>query len=170
MSTELYPLSIPVLQRALGSLKHILQTGAAHAEATAIEAGVLEAARLHPTMRPLSFQVQVACDVSKGCGARLAGIEAPSFADTETRFEELIERVDKTLAFLDTLSPEQINGQESRAVTLKLRSGEMNFDGLAYLQGFVLPNVYFHISTAYSILRHNGVPLGKADFLSGLRK
>lgn len=162
MSTELYPQSIPVLQRALGSLKHILLTGAAHAEATGIETGVLEAARLHPTMRPLSFQVQVACDVSKGCGARLAGIE--------TRFGELIDRVDKTLAFLDSVSPEQINGQEARPISLKLRSGELNFEGLAYLQGFVLPNVYFHISTAYGILRQNGVPLGKADFLSGLRK
>ena len=170
MSTELYPQSIPVLQRALGSLKHILLTGAAHAEATGIETGVLEAARLHPTMRPLSFQVQVACDVSKGCGARLAGIEAPRFADTETRFGELIDRVDKTLAFLDSVSPEQINGQEARPISLKLRSGELNFEGLAYLQGFVLPNVYFHISTAYGILRQNGVPLGKADFLSGLRK
>lgn len=170
MSTDLYPLSMPVLQRALGNLRHILQTGAAHAESAGIEEGVLEAARLHPTMRPLSFQVQVACDISKGCGARLAGIEAPSFADTETRFAELIDRVDRTLTFLKTITAEQINGQEARTVTLKLRSGEMNFEGLGYLLGFVLPNVYFHITTAYDILRHNGVPLGKADFLGGGRK
>ncbi|MDR3482993.1 MAG: DUF1993 domain-containing protein [Burkholderiaceae bacterium] len=165
MSLSMYQISIPVFARALNNLAAILNKAVAHAEAKKIDPSVLINYRLAPDMFPLSRQVQIASDAAKGCAARLAGVEVPSFADTETTFPELQERIAKTLAFLNTVNAAQIDGSESRTVTIQLRGKDVQFLGLAYLTSFVLPNLYFHVTTAYAILRHNGVELGKADYL-----
>lgn len=168
MALSMYQASIPVLIRGLNNLSTILDKAAAHAEARNIAPEVFINARLAPDMLPLARQVQSVSDGAKGCGARLAGIEIPSFADTETSFPELQERIAKTVAFLNSISPEQIDGSEERPVVLKVRSQEIPFIGRDYLFGFALPNFYFHISTAYGILRHNGVEIGKMDYLGGV--
>lgn len=167
MALSMYQASIPVFIRMLGNLSKILDKAAAHAEAKKIDPAVLIRDRLAPDMLPFSFQIQTATDSAKGCAARLAGIEPPSFADTESTFPELKERIEKTLAFLQTATAAQIDGSEDRTVILKMRSGEMQFKGQDYLLHFALPNFYFHVTTAYAILRHNGVDVGKADFLGG---
>lgn len=165
MSVNMYQITIPVFTHVLNSLSHILNKGAAHAEAKKIEPNVFITDRLAPDMFPLSRQVQIATDAVKGCAARLANVEIPSFADTETTFPELQERIAKTLVFLKTITPEQVNGSEDRTVTLKVRGNDMQLPGLTYLNQFAMPNLYFHVTTAYAILRHNGVELGKMDFL-----
>jgi uncharacterized protein len=165
MSLSMYQASIPVFLRMLGNLSAILDKAAAHAEAKKIDPTILIRDRLAPDMLPFSFQVQAATDSAKGCAARLAGIEAPKFADNEVTFPELKERIAKTVTFLQSMTPAQIDGTEGRAITLSLRSGDRKFEGQEYLLYFVLPNFYFHVTTAYAILRHNGVELGKADFL-----
>jgi hypothetical protein len=167
MSLSMYQASIPVLVRMLGNLSTIVEKAAAHAETKKIDPAVLIKDRLAPDMLPFSFQVQTASDTAKGCAARLAGIEAPSFPDTEATFPELKERIAKTIAFLQTVKPAQIDGSEERAVTLKTRNGEIQFQGQSYLLTFALPNFFFHVTTAYAILRHNGVEIGKQDFLGG---
>lgn len=165
MTLSMYQASAPVFIRMLGNLRDILQKGAAYAEARKIEPTVLVQDRLAPDMFPLARQVQIASDMAKGCVARLAGVESPKYEDSEKTFPELIARVDKTIAFVKTLKAEQIDGSEQRDITLQMRTGAMVFKGQAYLLNFVLPNFYFHIATAYNILRHNGVELGKADFI-----
>lgn len=168
MSLSMYQISIPVFTRVLTNLSAILTKAAAHAEAKKIDPSVFINSRLAPDMFPLARQVQIATDTAKGCAARLAGIDIPSYADTEATFPELQERIAKTQAFLKTVTAEQINGSEDRTVTIKLRGNDMPFLGLPYLTGFVLPNLFFHATTAYAILRHNGVELGKADYLGGM--
>lgn len=165
MSLSMYQASIPVFIRMLGNLSAILEKAAAYAAAKKIEPSVLINSRLAPDMRPLSFQVQIASDMAKGCAARLAGIDPPSMADTESTFPELQERIKKTIDFLQTVTAAQVDGSEEREVVLKMRGSEMQFKGQPYLLGFVLPNFYFHVTTAYAILRHNGLDIGKADFL-----
>jgi hypothetical protein len=165
MSLSMYYASIPVLTRLLTNLSAILDKAAAHAEARKFDPAVLINARLFPDMFALARQVQIASDMAKGCAARLAGTEPPSWTDTETTFPELKERIGKTLVFLGQFKPEQIDGSEDRAIELQMRSGPMQFNGQTYLLDFVMPNVYFHVVTAYNILRHNGVELGKLDFL-----
>lgn len=165
MALTMYQASIPALIRGLSNLSAILNKAAAHAETKGIAPEVLITARLYPDMFALTRQVQSVSDGAKGCAARLAGIEVPSFPDTETSFPELQERIAKTIAFLNSVTPEQINGSEEREVLLKMRSGELRFTGQNYLLGFALPNFYFHLTTAYGILRHNGVELGKMDYL-----
>jgi hypothetical protein len=165
MSIGMYQLAIPPVIRALENLRHLLSRGAAHCEARKIDPAALIQYRLFPDMRPLTFQVQVACDMGKGCVARLAGVEAPKFEDNEQTFADLESRIERTVAFLRGVSASQIDGTEDKAVTLKTPRGDLNFQGLGYVQGFVLPNVYFHCTTAYNILRHNGVEVGKMDFL-----
>ena len=118
-----------------------------------------------PTCSALTRQVQIATDTAKGCVARLAGVDVPVYEDNETTFAQLLDRVERTVAFIEGFQPAQIDGTEDKSVTLKMRTGEMNFQGLPYLLEFVLPNVYFHSTTAYAILRHCGVELGKKDFL-----
>lgn len=168
MALSLYQASIPALIRGLDNLAHILDKAAAHAASTKIEPGVLLNARLFPDMYPLVRQVQIASDTAKGAGARLAGIDIPSYADTEATFDELQTRIARTIAFLRGIAATQIDGQEERPITLPTRSrGDLHFTGSSYLLRFVLPNLYFHISTAYAILRHNGVALGKLDYLGG---
>ena len=165
MSLTMYQASVPVFVHSLGNLSKILEKALAHAEAKKIDSAVFVNARLAPDMYPLSKQIQIATDMSKGCAARLAGIEVPSYADNETTFADLQERIAKTVSFLQSVSAEQVDGSEERAVTLKLRGKDVNFIGQPYLLYFVLPNFYFHVTTAYAILRHNGVELGKMDFI-----
>ncbi|WP_028009092.1 DUF1993 domain-containing protein [Solimonas flava] len=165
MTLSMYQASVPVFIRMLGNLRLLLEKGAAYAEARKFDGTALPDSRLFPDMFPLSRQVQIATDNAKGCAARLAGIEPPKFEDSERTIPELIGRIDKTLTFLQTLQPSQIDGSEERPITLQLRSGALNFDGRAYLLHFALPNFYFHVTTAYNLLRHNGVEIGKPDFL-----
>jgi hypothetical protein len=161
----MYDASIPVMVRALNNLSNILQKGADHAEAKKFDSTVLVNSRLAPDMFALARQVQIACDVAKGGAARLAGVEIPKYEDNETTIAELQARIRKTVDFIQSATPEQINGSENRAIVVPSRAGERHFKGMAYLLTFVLPNVFFHVVTAYDILRHNGVDVGKNDFL-----
>ncbi|PNG28011.1 DUF1993 domain-containing protein [Methylocella silvestris] len=168
MSLSMYQASIPVFARALGNLSKILEKAEAHAAARKFQPSVLIADRLAPDMLPFSSQVQLAADTAVRGAARLAGVDFPSNPDVETTFAELQERLAKSLAFLKTISNAQIEGGEDRIVTLKLRDGEMTFTAQDFLLNFALPNFFFHVTAAYLILRHNGVELGKMDYL-GLR-
>ncbi|MDX8128032.1 DUF1993 domain-containing protein [Methylomonas sp. OY6] len=165
MSNLIYAAAIPPLIKSLTNLRAILEKAIAYAEAKKIDPAVLVSARLYPDMYPLSRQVQIATDVAKGAASRLAGTEPPKYEDNETTFPELLARLDKTIALLQSLSPEQINGSEDKTILLPLHDRSMEFKGLTYLTDFVLPNVYFHVTTTYAILRHNGVEIGKKDFL-----
>jgi uncharacterized protein len=165
MPISMYQASVPVFQRTLGALDKILDKAAAYAEERKIDPAVLVGARLYPDMFPLSRQVQIATDHAKGASARLAGLPVPSFEDAEKSFPELKARIAKTLAFIATVKPEQIDGSEGRDITLKAGPRELSFKGQEYLLFFALPNFYFHATTAFGILRHNGVPIGKLDFL-----
>ena len=160
MSLSMYQMSIPLLVRGLRNLSGILKKGAAHADGEA-----LVEARLAPDMLTLAGQIQRASDTAKGAAARLAGIDNPSMADEEKTFADLEARIAKTIAFLKSVKPEQIDGSESRDIVLKAGKEEFKFTGANYLTSFVLPNFYFHVTTAYDILRHRGVPLGKTDYL-----
>ena len=165
MSISMYQATVPSFIRALSNLSAVLGKGAAHAEARKIDPAVLLNSRLYPDMFPLVRQVQIASDMVKGGAARLAGVEPPPYADTETSFAELQARIERTIEFMKTLKPEQIDGSETRAIALVNRLGTLNFTGIEYLNAFVLPNLYFHSAMAYNILRHSGVELGKQDFL-----
>ena len=168
MSLSMYQASVPVFLRQLTNLKAVLEKGAADAEARKIDPSVFINARLAPDMHALPRQVQIMTDTAKGAGARLAGVDVPSYEDTETSFPELQARLDKTIDFLKSLKPEQIDGSEERSITLKMRSGDITFTGQSYLLHFALPNFFFHYTTAYAILRHNGVAVGKMDYLGGV--
>ena len=167
MSLTMYSAFIPVAIRTLQNLSAILAKGAAHCEARKIDPSAFLSARLYPDMFPLSRQVQIASDTVKGAAARLAGIEIPRFEDNETTFAELQARLDKTVAFLKTIQPAQIDGKEDADIVLSFPTRTFEFKGQAYLTGWVLPNLYFHTTTAYGLLRHGGVELGKADYLGG---
>jgi hypothetical protein len=167
MPISMYQASVPVLARTFNNLAAILTKAEADAAARSIEPSVFINARLAPDMHPLSRQVQIASDAAKGGVARLAGIEPPSFPDTETTFAELQERIRKTVDFVQSVTAAQIDGSEEKSITLKFPGGEISFVGQAFLLHFTLPNVFFHVTTAYDILRHNGVALGKRDFLGG---
>lgn len=165
MTLSMYQASVPYFVRMLRNLKALLEKGAAHAAARKFDPMVLFNARLAPDMLPLSKQVQIASDNAKGCPARLAGVDPPRFEDTEATYAQLIERIDKTLAFLKTLTPAQVDGSEGRDIVLKFPNSTYNFKGLDYLRYFALPNFTFHVVTAYNILRNNGVEIGKSDYL-----
>ena len=165
MSLTMYHASAPVFLRALTNLSAILAKGEAFATAKKIEPAVLLQSRLAADMLPLSRQVQIVSDTAKGAIARLSGVENPSFADTEATFAELQERITRTIAFIKTATPQQIDGSETKTVTLKSGGADIQFEGQAYLLHFAIPNVFFHVSIAYAILRHNGVELGKKDYL-----
>ena len=167
MSQSMYTNSVPVFIHALKNLSAILGKGAAFAASKNIDPSVLTGSRLAPDMFPLSRQIQIASDMVKGAGARLSGVTNPSYDDTETTFEELQARIDKTIAFLETLTPAQIDGTEEKQIKIQAGPNEFEFKGLQYLNHWVFPNLYFHAATAYNILRHNGVELGKRDFLAG---
>jgi uncharacterized protein len=168
MTISMYQASVPVFVRQLRAMAGVLAKGAAFAAEQGIDPASLIEARLAPDMLPLPKQVQIATDMAKGCAARLAGVEAPRYEDNETSFEMLQERIARTIAYLETIPAQAIDGSEERDIVLKLRDRELPFKGQAYLLGFVLPNVLFHASTAYGILRMKGVPLGKQDFLGSL--
>jgi hypothetical protein len=165
MAFTIYDASVPPLVFMLENLGHVLKVGEAHAAEKGIAAKDYLEARLAPDMYPLTKQVQVATDMSKGCGARLAGAEIPRYEDNEASFAELQARLAKTIAFLKGLDAKSFAGAEDRPVTVKFPNAEFNFIGSSYLNNFVLPNVYFHITAVYAILRNKGVPLGKADFM-----
>lgn len=165
MSLSMYSASIPVLVRMLGNLSAILHKAEAYAAERKIEPSVLLNARLAPDMLPLVSQVQIASDNAKGCAARLACLDIPSYADTESSFAELQARIAKTQAFLGSVTAAQVDGSEGKSITLNFPGMELKFSGQDYLLNFVLPNFYFHVTTAYAILRHNGLDIGKMDFL-----
>ena len=165
MTISMYQASVPVFIRTLNNLVGILEKGATYAETKKIDPSVLVNSRLFPDMLPLSKQVQIASDVAKRGVARLAGAEAPNFEDNETTFPELIDRIQKTISYLDTFKPEQIDSSEEKTITLQMRDNTLSFQGMPFLLYFVLPNVYFHVTTAYNLLRHCGVEVGKQDFL-----
>jgi len=165
MALNIYQASIPSFLQTLGALSGVLTKAAAHAEAKKIDPSVLIGARLAPDMHPLARQVQMVSDQAKGAAARLAGVDIPSFPDTEATFPELQQRIAKTVDFVKSLKPAQFDGAEDRDVALTLAGQKVNWKGSTYLFHFVYPNFYFHASTAYDILRHNGVEIGKRDFL-----
>jgi hypothetical protein len=151
----------------LKNLSVILKKAEADAEERKIDPAVFANARLAPDMRPLTGQIQMATDSAKGCAARLAGIEIPSFPDVETTFPELQDRIARTIAFVECVPAGEIDGSEGREVLLKFPIGEMAFNGQDYLTNFAVPNFFFHVTTAYAILRHNGVQIGKMDYMAG---
>jgi uncharacterized protein len=165
MAISMYDLSVKTFIRMLTNLSAFIDKAAAHAEAKKFDGKVLVEARLAPDMFPFASQVRVACDFAKGGAARLAGIEPPKHEDNETTLAELQARVGKCLDFVRSVKPEQLVGSEDRDITHALRTFTLNMKGLPYLTWFVLPNFYFHVTTAYAILRHNGVELGKRDFV-----
>ena len=165
MTSSLYAFSIPVVISHLKVLENILRKGEAYAQAKKIDPGVLLNSRLFPDMFPLTRQVQIATDMAKGAGARLAAIEIPKYEDNETTFAELYARLQKTVSFLQDISIDKFNGAETRPITFKTSSREISFNGQDYVTKWVIPNVLFHVTTAYNILRHNGVEIGKKDFL-----
>jgi hypothetical protein len=168
MPNFMYTASVPPMIRSLTNLRSILEKAADYAEAKKIDPAVLINARLYPDMYPLSRQVQIATDVAKGAVSRLAGLEPPKYEDNEATFDELLVRIDKTLALLKSFKPEQLEESENKAIVLPLHDRTINFKGLPYLLDFVLPNIYFHVATVYAILRHNGVEIGKKDFLGNI--
>jgi hypothetical protein len=165
MKISMYDACVPPGIRMMANLAAILEKAAAHAEAKKIDPLVLVNARLYPDMFPLVRQVQIASDSIKGGAARLANQEPPSIEDNEKTLPELIARAKKTIAYLETLKPAQFEGSEDRTINWKTRTTERSMQGQPYLVHHVLPNLYFHVTTTYNILRHNGVELGKMDFL-----
>ncbi len=166
MPISMYAASVPVLQQMLGSLSHLLTKAEAHATARKIEPTVLLQARLFPDMLPLNRQVEIACDFAKGISSRLAGQEVPVYEGTDQTFAECQGRIAKVLALLTSFTPEQIDGSEARQVVIQPGTArERTFAGQNYLLGYGLPQFFFHITTAYAILRHNGLEVGKKDYM-----
>jgi uncharacterized protein len=165
MTISMYQASVPAFVRSLNNLAAILEKGAAHAQARKLDEAVLLGSRLFPDMLPLARQVQLASDTAKSGAGRLAGAEFPAYEDKEATFQELLQRLRNTVTYLQTLRPEQIDGSEDRTVSWQTRSSTKSMQGLPYLMNHLLPNVHFHVTTAYAILRHNGVEIGKKDFL-----
>ncbi len=165
MAVSLYDIAVPSFQKHLGAMDAMLDKLAAYAAGKKVDPSVLLAARLYPDMFELTRQIQAITDFSKAATARLANVAVPSFADTETTIPELKARLAKTLAFLETIKPEQMEGAEQRMITIKVGPNDMTFTGQDYLLHFALPNFYFHATTAYAIMRHNGVEIGKRDFM-----
>jgi hypothetical protein len=165
MKISMYQASAPRFVNMLRNLRGILDKAQAHAEAKKIDPEVLAGARLFPDMFALARQVQIACDTAKGAVARLSGLENPKHEDTEKSIAELKARIDKTIAFIETVRPELVDGSEDRDISLKLGTREVSWKGMQYLLGFALPNFYFHATTAHDILRHCGVELGKRDYI-----
>ena len=165
MTISIHDLSIPVLTRGLVNLSAILDKAAAHAAARKFDPAILAQARLFPDMYPLSRQVQIACDTAKGAAGRLAGIDIPKHEDTEKTFEELKQRIAKTLDFVKSVKADQMKGAETKVIEIKFPNRTVSFTGLSYLTDFALPNFFFHESMTYALLRSNGVDIGKMDFL-----
>ena len=169
MSISMHSASVPVFVRMLGNLLAWLDKAESQATARKFETAVLLSVRLAPDMLPFVRQIQIACDAAKFGVARLAGVEAPKFEDTEASFAELRERIRKTIDYVQSVPAAQIDGTEDKDVTVPRRDGPMVVKGEPYLKHFVLPNFFFHVTTAYALLRHNGVDLGKSDYLGAVK-
>ncbi len=165
MTISMYQVSIPRFIHTLGNLAAILDKAEAYATAKKIDPATLPNARLFPDMLPLTSQVQIACDAAKGVAARLAGVPIPAFDDNEKTLADLKARVAKTVAFLEGFTAQQIDGSEGKSLVVKVGGNDTTYDGMTFLLGRAIPNFYFHVATAYDILRHNGVELGKRDFI-----
>ena len=165
MTVSMFQASIPPFVRALTNLASILEKGLAHARARKIDEAVLLNSRLFPDMFPLVRQVQIATDTARSGAGRLAGAEFPAYEDKETTFEELAARIQNTVTYLQTLQPAQIDGSEDKTISWQSRSSTKSMQGHPYLFNHLLPNIHFHVTTAYNILRHNGIEVGKKDFL-----
>jgi hypothetical protein len=165
MSISMYQASVPRFVNILGNLANILDKAQAHVDAKKLADATLTSYRLFPDMLPMSTQVQIACDTAKGVVARLAGMEIPIYDDNEKTLADLKARVVKTIAFIQSVTPEQIDGTEDKDIVTKRGEKETHYKGMQFLLGHAIPNFYFHITTAYNILRHNGVEIGKRDFL-----
>lgn len=169
MSFSIFDASSVVFQHTLSQLSHLLKKGEAHAREQGLDPALLLQARLATDMFPLVRQVQSASDAAKLAVARLAGVDAPRHDDVETTFDELQQRITATLQFIAGVPRDAFEGAEERVVTLKTPRGELTFTGQSYLQHFALPNFFFHVTTSYALLRHNGVPVGKLDYLGSAR-
>jgi uncharacterized protein len=165
MKISMYEASIPTFLHTLRNLKAILEKGIAHAEARKYDPNLLAATRLTADMLPLTRQIQIASDAAKGAAARLTGVDPPKFEDNETTMAELIARIDKTIDYLQGFKPEQFEGAEDKTITIQTPRQTFTFPGLIFLRHWALPNFFFHVTTAYGLLRHNGVELGKMDYL-----
>jgi hypothetical protein len=168
MPITMYSASVPIFTTMLGNLSHFLDKAQANAGARNFNANVLVSYRLAPDMLPFSTQINIACDAAKLCVARISGVEAPKFEDTEATMAELQERISKTLAYLNSVPAEKLDGTEMRDITFPVgRDKTRTMTAEAYLKHWAMPNMFFHVSMAYAILRHNGVDLGKSDYLLG---
>jgi hypothetical protein len=165
MKISMYEASIPTFLHTLRNLKTFLEKGSAHAEARKYDPNLLAATRLTADMLPLTRQVQIASDAAKGAAARLTGVDPPKFEDNETTLADLIGRVDKTIDYLQGFKPEQFEGADERTITIQTPRQTFSFPGLIFLRHWAIPNFFFHVTTAYNLLRSNGVELGKADYL-----
>lgn len=165
MTISMYQASVPRFIHTLNSLSAILDKAQAHVDAKKLDETALTGFRLYPDMLPMARQIMIASDTAKGAVARLAGVEIPVYEDVEKTLAELKARTAKTVAYLQTFTPAQIDGSEEREVVIKRRDSETRHSGLQFLLGQAVPNFYFHVTTAYAILRHNGVEIGKRDYL-----
>ena len=165
MNISMYQASAPRFVNILKNLSAILDKAQSHVEVKKIEPAALTAYRLFPDMLPMTRQVQIACDTAKGAVARLAGVDIPKHEDTEQTIPDLKARIAKTIDFIGTFKPAQIDGSEDKNIHIKLGPREVDWNGMQYLLGFALPNFYFHVTAAYAILRHNGVDIGKRDYI-----
>lgn len=169
MTISIFDQTISALSRMLLNLDRIVTMAEEYAKEKNVDPAVLTGARLYPDMLPFVAQVRIATDTAKGAAARLSGTEIPKWADDEVTFEDVHARIRKALDYLATFKPEQFEGAEERPIEMKLPNRTLNFSGRDYILGFVLPNFYFHVTTAYNILRHNGLTIGKLDYLGGAR-
>ena len=165
MKISMYEASIPTFLHSLRNLKTFLEKGGAHAEARKFDPNLLAATRLTADMLPLTRQIQIASDAAKGAAARLAGVDPPKFEDNEATLADLIARIDKTIDYLQGFKPAQFEGSDERTITIQTPRQSFTFPGLIFLRHWALPNFFFHVTTAYNLLRSNGVELGKADYL-----
>ena len=165
MSLSMYQASVPRFANILGNLSRILDKAQAHIDARKIADATLTSYRLFPDMLPLSTQVQIACDTAKGLVARLSGVDAPAFDDNETTLAQLKERIAKTIAFMQSVPADKIDNTEDKDIVTKRGDKETHYKGMQFLLGHAVPNFYFHVTTTYNILRHNGVEIGKRDYL-----
>ncbi len=168
MSISMYLVTVPPIVSSLSNLRDLLGKALTYSEARKIDPSILLNTRLYPDMFPLVKQVQIATDIAKGGVSRLAGAQPPRYEDNETTFEELIARIDRTIDLLKSFDPDQINGSTRKIIDHPMRDKTISFEGLSYLVDFVLPNIYFHVTVTYAILRHSGVEIGKKDFLGDL--
>jgi hypothetical protein len=168
MSISMHSASVPIFVRMLGNMNTWLEKAEAHAKEKKFESSVYLSSRLAPDMLPFTAQIQIACDAAKFCMSRISGVDGPKFEDNEVTLAELRERINKTIAYVSSVPADAIDGTDAKDITVPRRAGPMLMKGETYLKQFVLPNFFFHVTTVYALLRHNGVELGKADFLGAL--